>query len=498
MAEETNDDKKKRAGKRFTYSRAAQCDVDGEMLEVQMLNISASGVQFATRTRIVSKNPIKILWRDSQFGSFDPTLIIAREVHKPENPDFQFYYGSQYYNLSKDVKQNLLVLLKHFKEADKKTNQQQIEIITPQHLFDIIEQGSSFLRRIFNDGEKFPYFDNVIKEIGDYEKAAFIEEDPVSLCIQKLTTHNFHCNLLGILAPIIAEKQGMSNIYFQYVLSQLQKIVVVENEVEEVMRALMENKAIGDEDKKATQKKVNESSNRLFYTKQGLLQSIVETFSNIDADSMEFKDTLGKIKEQYEKILEFSNPALKYETLTYKRRTKNAEDFSKPEAIVDVPIMSEKQPPYFIILCGFIILIFVGSYIISKIGNITQRSKLQDEIGLDIDIKDDKRFGTQLDLTFSSEDWAKLSEKQKFEIYSKISQYIRKQKGLMSSLIFDDQKMFIQSVFKDSVLTENTVPAETPTQNSEEIKDPSASETPTPQEDTAPEKNTAPELIPPE
>lgn len=495
MAEETNDDKKKRAGKRFTYSRAAQCDVDGEMLEVQMLNISASGVQFATRTKIVSKNPIKILWRDSQFGSFDPTLIIAREVHKPENPDFQFYYGSQYYNLSDGVKQNLLVLLKNFKEADKKTNQQQIEIITPQYIFDIIEQGSSFLRRIFNDGEKFPYFDNVIKEIGDYEKAAFLEEDPVSFCIQKLTTHNFHCNLLGILAPIIAEKHGMSNIYFQYVLSQLQKIVVVENNVEEVMKALMENKGIDAEAKKATQKKVNESSNRLFYTKQGLLQSIVETFSNIDAESMEFRDTLGKIKEQYEKILEFSNPALKYETLTYKRRTKN-EDFSKPEAIVDVPIMSERRPPYFMILCGVIILIFIGSYIFSKIGNMAQRSKLKDEIGIDLDIKDDKRFGTQLDLTFSSEDWSKLSEKQKVEIYTKVSQYIGKQKGLMSSLIFDDKKMFIQSVFKDSFLTENTLPVETSKSNNEETKDPSASETPAPQDAAAPAQNAAPELIP--
>lgn len=421
----SDEKKKKRAAKRYLYSRAAQCQIENQTLEIKMLNISRSGIQFAAREKIEFKGPIRILWEDVKFGSFDPTLLIAREIHKPENNDFQYYYGSQYYNLSPEIKKNLLFLLKNFREEEKKELKNQIGKITPKFLFDVIEEGGSFLRRAFEGGETPAYFDNLIKDIKDYERLAFAADDPVSICIQKLTTHNFHFNLFGMLTPFMIEMPEQQSKYFESINNEIQKISETENEVEAVSKKEIELQK-RDEDRKNIQKILNESSNRLFYTKQGLLQSLVETFITIDPDSQIFKDSFGKIKEEYERIVEFTSASFQEETQVYKRRTKKPNEYSKADAILDIPLETEAKPRYFLWLNLFLIFVFCASYIIYRIGISQNKSAVKDQIGLEINLNKINRTGSQIDLTVSAEDWEKLTPTHREETFNKIILFLKK------------------------------------------------------------------------
>lgn len=441
--------KKKRAAKRYPYPRAAQCEVDGQVLEIQMLNISTSGVQFASRTRIESKQPIKITWKDTKFGAFDPTLLIAREIHKPENREFQYYYGSQYYNLSEGVKQNLLVLLKNFREEDKKEVKKQVEKITPKYLFEVIEQDAGFLQKAFEGGEIPSYFDNLIKDIKDYERLAFTMHDEISNCIQRLTTHNFHCNLFGMLTPFMVENRQLQSTYFNHIQVELQKIGETEHMVEEASKKVMSAEGKKDEDKRAVQKMLNESSNRLFYTKQGLLQSVVETFTNIDSDSMEFKDSFGKIKTEYERIVEFTNAAFQEETQVYKRRTKKPAEYSKADAIIDIPVMSDKKPRYFLWFNCFIIVVLLIGVAIYKFNQLQNKESIREQIGLQFDVKSFKRMGSQIDLTVSSEEWNKLPENHKNSSFEQIIRFLQKDRLGRSCILFDDRGNILKIMYED-------------------------------------------------
>ena len=105
-------DKKKRAAKRFPYACIAECEAEGKRHDIKIINISTSGVQFAVRNKIESKNPIMIRWRDSRFGGFNPTFLLAREIHNPESGEYPFFYGAQYFNLTQEMKDSLFKLLK--------------------------------------------------------------------------------------------------------------------------------------------------------------------------------------------------------------------------------------------------------------------------------------------------------------------------------------------------------------------------------------------------
>jgi hypothetical protein len=445
----SNEVRTKRAAKRYPYSCDAQCHVDGQVIEVQMLNISRSGIQFAARSQIKSTSPIKILWQDTEFGTLDPTLLIAREIHKPENKRFQYYYGSQYYNLNDDVKANLLLFLKKIKEEAKNEAKKEIEKITPKYLMDIIEQESSFLKRVF-DGKKVPAcFDNLIKDIKDYEKLSFTTDDQVSLCIQKLTTHNFHFNLFGILTPLMIENFELQSNYFRHIYTELQKISETETEVETVIKKTMESED-RDEDKKNNQKLLNESSNRFFYTKQGLLQSVVETFSGFDPDSDIFKDSFGKIKEEYERIAAFSNSSVQNEAQLYNHRTKKQDEYSKADAIIDVQVTPEVKPRYFLWFNVFFLIVFSFGFVIHKITVVQNTGALEDQIGIEIDIKEYDRTGSQINITVHYDEWEKLPPTNKQDTYEKIIQFLKKDKNARSCMIFSSNGRLIKILYKDT------------------------------------------------
>jgi hypothetical protein len=451
MATETNEKKAKRAAKRYPYPRAATCQFNANLIDVQVLNISTSGIQFASKMKIETTEPIKVTWRDAKYGMFDPNFIIAREIHKPENKDFQYYYGAQYYDLVDHAKQNLLSLLKSFREEEKQETKQQVEKITPRYLFDVIEQDDAFLKRAFEAKDVPAYFDNVLKDIKEYEKEAFKFNDEVSVCVQKLTTHNFHCNLLGMMTAFMIEKSEIQSLYFQSIQTVLQKISETEVLVDQAIKKMIDDKTVQEESRRQIQRQFNESSNRLFYTKQGLLQSVVETFATLDSEALEFKDTFGKIKEEYERILEFTNSSFREDTktATYKRRSKKPAEFSKAEAIMDIPVMSYKKPKYFLWFNVFFIFMAAVIFISMKISNIKNKTSMKEVIGIQIDIKEYRRFGTQLDLIFDTVEWKKLPENHKEDVYKKVIKYIKEDKQARSSIMFTTDGEIIKVVYED-------------------------------------------------
>lgn len=451
MSEDQNA-KKKRAAKRYPYEHQARCEIDANnVIDIQTLNISTSGIQFASKTKIETKEPIRVVWLDDEFGPFDPTFLIAREIHKPENTDHPYLYGSQYYNLVPETKDRLLTLLRKFKEQDKKEAQVQVEKITPRYVLDVIDQGDDFLKRVFR-GEKVPsYFDNLVNEIKEYEKLAFSMDDPVSLSLQKITTHNFHFNLLGMLTTFMVEKSEIQSTFFYKIQIELQKVAVSENEIEKVSQKIFEE-AGRESDKKEIQKKINESNNRLFYTKQGLLQSVVETFSNIDPESMEFKDTFGKIKEEYERILEFTNASYHDESQMYARRSKKPQEYSKADAIIDLPVMAEKKPRYFLWFNIFVIFIFLGIFGFMKFSEFRERSGMREKMGLQIDVIGYKRDGPQFDLVVRSDDWRNLPLAHKKDTFEKIIKYLVDDKLTKSCIVYDDHHRIIKILYEDTKL----------------------------------------------
>ena len=444
----TDPNKKKRAGKRYVYSRAAQCEVDGQILEVQMLNISASGIQFAARTKIETTNAIKVRWVDTQYGKFDPTLVIKRELHKPEYKEFQYYYGSQYYNLSNEAKHLLLQLLKNFKLEEKQLQKQQAEKITPNYLFEVIEEGTAFLRRILSGGQPEPYFDNIVSQIVDYEKTAFMLDDEVSQCIQKLTTHNFHCNLLGLLTSVVAEKSELKPTFFEYVQVELHRIQDVENEVENVSKTVV-NRPDKNEENSKTQLRLNESSNRLFYTKQNLLQSIVGTFGSLEAESPELQERFATIKEAHEKLKDLTGRSFQ-QLITYDRRAAEPEK-TTTDSIVDIPIQSavSTQTNYRIYVIGVLVAIISVIYFSAHWFGGESNVQVQKEMELGIQPIKNERVGQQINITFRESDWNGIPAEQKKQMALKILDHLKKDKTLHSCVIFDEHNNVLRILYKN-------------------------------------------------
>jgi hypothetical protein len=444
----SNEVKAKRAAKRYPYVMAGTCQFGANLIDIQLMNVSRSGIQFASRTQITTKETIRLHWKDSKFGEFNPTVLIAREIHKPENRDLPYYYGSQYCTLDPKVKENLLVFLKAFKDQDKQEVKKQVEKITPKYLFEVIDQGSSFLRRAFDGVEVPAYFDNIFKDIKDYERLAFSKDDEISICIQKLATHNFHCNLFGMLAPFMTENSALQVAFFSNVQLQIQKISETETESEAAVKKIMASEGRED-DKRNVQRMMNESNNRLFYTKQGLLQSIVDTFVNIDSNSMEFKNTFGKIKQEHDRILEFTNSSFLGEKQVHIRRAKKPEEYSKADAIIDVPVMNYDKPRYLLWFNIFIIFIFIAGFGFYKFNLEQTRSSLKDQIGIEIDVSNFKRMGTQIDLTVPTEDWKKLPVLHKNDTFNKIVVYLFKDKSARSCILYDSDRNIIKILYED-------------------------------------------------
>jgi hypothetical protein len=445
-------DKKKRASKRYSYQRAGKTEVAGEACEAKILNISTTGLQFSSKIRIETKNPICIKWSDSKFGIFDPTFLIVREIYQPESKEFCYIYGAQYCGLSDEIKKKLLELLKSFKEEASNEISAGDEKITPKYLFNVIEQGAPFLKQQIVQKISSNYFRSLLADVPDYEKKSFETENENSTWIQKLATHHFHCNILISLIPVVVDSIDQISPLLNAADREMNNITQTENEVEKQLKKISENQ-LEDEAKMTLQKRFNESSNRLFYSKQSLLQKISQTFSDHVFDVSQ-KKVYEKLNQTYEAMVALT-ASFQEEAVTYSRKTKKPEEFSKVDVIADVPAFEETKPRYYLFFMSFILVLILSGVGFYYYDLEHQRKKIEQAVGIDIKILNFEKIGTQLNLVFSLSEWKKIPKDTKKNIYEKVSLYLSNQKGIRSVLLTDDAGTVILVLDKNFPHTAN-------------------------------------------
>ncbi len=423
-------DKKKRASKRYSYQRAGRTEIAGDGLEIQILNISTTGLQFATRHKIEIKDPINIKWTDSKFGIFDPTFLIVREIHQPESKEFPYFYGAQYCSLSNEMKQKLLELLKSFKEEASNEIMAGDEKITPSYLLKVIEEGPSFLKQLIVQKSPSNYFRPLLTEVPDYEKKSFETDDENSKWIQLLATQHFHCSILISLVPVVAENVQQIAPLLHAADREIKNITQTENSVEEQLKKILAGQ-LEDENKKTLQKQFNESSNRLFYSKQTLLQKITQGFGDHVFDASE-KEIYEKLSESYESMIALTT-IVQEGAVTYSRKSKKPEEFSRVDVIADIPAFTEKKPSYFLFFTSFILLALLAGFGFYYYDLDLQKKNLSQAVGIDIEILKSERVGTQLNLVFSSAEWKRLPKEVEKNIFAKISAYLSNKKEIRLS-----------------------------------------------------------------
>ena len=413
--------KPKKAAKRHVYRHKAQCKIGDVLVEAYLMNISGSGIQFATRGQIDISDPLTLMWEDHHFGEFNPTMLVAREVPKPENKEYQFYYGAQYYRLDPVVKEKLRSLIKFFTTEDKKTEKEQTRNVKAEYVFKVIDEGPGYLRKVLVGGGIPELFKNILQQIAEYEKGSFMLNDEISQCLQKMVVYNFHCNLFGMLIPIVVESPELKPKYFGYVNKVLEGIQATEKESEEVFEKISKMKA-KEEEKSTKRKRLDESSNRLFYTKQGLLQSLVETFAATDGESPEFKNTFKFIIREYKKILEFTMSA----DLRSGSHRRNTSSKSVTDTIVDILIHPRaKKKSFALLLSLFFVFLIVVSMIMPWTQVYWMGQKLEWVDGLKMGIISAHKYGDKVKIIVRSDKWDRMPQVEKDNRIAKLVKLLK-------------------------------------------------------------------------
>jgi hypothetical protein len=436
MAESSDQDKKRRASKRYSYTCDAECTIESQRYNIKILNVSTSGIQFASPSKLESKNEIQIRWRDLKFGGFSPTFLIAREIHNPQSKEFPFFYGVQYSNLTTVAKESLFKLLKFLKDESEKTIKQEVEKITPGYLFAVVDQGLFFIKSSLSSETKSPYFEIMLNEIKDYERAAFSSEADHSKHIQTLVLHNFHCHLFKSMVQVVAENFDVQLRFFQKVQTELQKIDEVIEAADVEIRKIQESELHADK-KTELQRQLSESGNRLYYTIQGMLQAIVETFQPVVSELSEGKPIFEEIKEQYSLIAKSTN-AGKQEATKYARRHKIPEEFSRVEAIVDIDMpVTNKKGRLFLLIFIFLVMAGIAGFV-----RLESQKKLElfsEKVNIEIEIKSFDRVDSQINIIISSADWKKMNDSKKKETFQKIADYLDSEKRISNAVLMDEK-----------------------------------------------------------
>jgi hypothetical protein len=450
MSDEQNPNAK-RAAKRYPYIHLGSCWTDQENYEIRLFNISSTGIQFSSKQEIETRDEVSIVWKDEHLGNFDVTFVIKRKIESDPRKEYPVTYGAQYFKLTEKMKLKLTELLKRCRSEDKKGVQDNFEKLSPKAIYAIIEQGDEFLHQALVNKIVPEHFAGLIDEIKDYEKAAFFEDNDYAFCLRRLVLHYFHCNMLGMMVHFISGQSELKSSFFDQVLFKIQKTTEVDPLVEDtIMKVSLGRQS--DEEKDELIRKINETSNRFFYTKEGLLKSMVETFSYIDLEVDELKVNLSLIKQEYEKILELTNASFQEAVPTYKRRSKKPEEYSRAEVIMDASVLEYKRPNYLMWASSAVIFTVILVYGSSKLMDHQQKSKMTHQIGIDIDPIKYERIGGQMSLTFSSSEWASLPKQHKEHTIRKIYNYIREDRNIRTCMIYDDKMNVIKILYDEMIL----------------------------------------------
>jgi len=330
--------KKPRSAKRFIYEQTAQLSSGNELSEARVTNISASGIQFEVHEQIKLKSKIKLLWKDPNLGILSPTMIVVRDMIKPERSEFKYIYGAQYHNLESELKDKLVQLLKRLNAMESAATLEKIQETSLEYLLQTTEDGFNFLRQFLIEAQtRLPAVVKSVEALAEYERNSFQFDHGVAQYIQKISSLTFQCKLLTFLAPLLAETPNLKSRYFKNVTSVAEQTKQAEN-----FRVLqLFEKFIGsDHQKKDLLRKVEESKNRMFYAKQDLVQIVYELYESIDGQNPEHQASLKVITSEFEKTLEVTG-SRGFDLSNWKNTKKNM----LPKILVDEVIIDNRPVP---------------------------------------------------------------------------------------------------------------------------------------------------------
>lgn len=305
----------KRASKRHTYLPQAFCEAQDIRQRIQIRDISQSGMQFFSHSFIQTNAPVCATWEDPVIGSLAPFLLIVRNIRQPYDAVFQYCYGSRFVNLRQETREGVEKLLLQTRNEERNADEKLITKITPEFLIEIIKQGRPFLQSLFKGDGFSKTFVRFTRECKPYEKNSFEKNDDIAHLIQKLTTHNFHCNLLNMATPFISQNHAQGKEFYRVVPDKLESISYIIAESNKFM-ASMDGQNIVEEARTSFKSMIHESTNRLFHTRFELLTTFMETyvFSEDEKNPM-----IKKIMDEY--FLHF--PQAKMKSLLHSRQNKS-------------------------------------------------------------------------------------------------------------------------------------------------------------------------------
>jgi hypothetical protein len=280
----------KRKAKRFICLQRASIDTQGIKDNVQIRDISETGLAFFSNTHIQNNSPIVLNWNNAEKSSFIPYIVIVRKIAQPSDGIFRNCYGTKFTNLRQETKDTIQQIVSKVQEQEMMSSRILLEKIGLKALADIIKQGRSFLHLLLKEPEAHKYLQPFTKEIRKYERTSFENRDELSLAVQKLTMHHFHCLLLFSIIQPDTKTHSTPNILQEIVLEKIGAIANYNIELKKI----------------PSSPAVEESKNRLYYSRLDLLKNFVESFQ------FDFKTTKNKelqsIGEEYHLLFPQSKP----------------------------------------------------------------------------------------------------------------------------------------------------------------------------------------------
>jgi acetone carboxylase gamma subunit len=189
----------KLASKRVLYLIPGVVEVHHVSKQVEIHNISKTGVQFFSNVPIPNQTPIRLKWQDPVVGNMDSQMVVVRSVPENKNRNFMYCYGSKFTSERMDLKKKINQIVETTEEHQRQVAEKKFQGISSKVVNDAFMYGRSYLRNILNGGKQIDVLIGIANELKDYEKESFNKDDEISLWIQKLSTQYFHSRLLSSL-----------------------------------------------------------------------------------------------------------------------------------------------------------------------------------------------------------------------------------------------------------------------------------------------------------
>ncbi|MCB0272152.1 MAG: PilZ domain-containing protein [Bdellovibrionales bacterium] len=443
--------KKKRAATRYPYVADAQCIKEDQVLSCQLQDISTSGIQIVSPTLLGEEQQISLVWEDAEEGEIEGVFYVMRKFQK-EDKENRHFYGLRYYQLDAFCKQKVLNVLNKLKNVQKKES----EKISLESIYEVVDQGQRYIvQNLSNLKEVHPFFAKPLEDLSSYEKEVFEGEvDPYKEVIQSFVTAHFQCVLLKNVVPFALKKPKRIPSLLSRAVKVLKTIEETESKEEAIFDYIKDFENAAD-----LRMQYNESTNRVFYSKQGMMGKIVKSVESVQL-LPELQEYLNIISKRYDHTIELTNPNIGLEDIHTVSKHPPVDKKDKDKSKDKDKAKSKFQQKYYVpsletkgvgkkVFLVLMILGIISVNVFNYFNKQQETNKYISAIKLPIPITEAYRDGTQLFLLFKPQDWAKLDEVRTNEIKNKVKDFMANDKWVRTTLLRTDDadiKMIITTL----------------------------------------------------